>query len=94
MNFYLVVVGVFSGFSETKKAKSKHIFGKGLQVWRVVNAFGGSLRCAHLEAGWGCSCYFAGVSKIVLMPCLLSALLFCLCRDACKYAFISHFKAV
>ena len=44
--------------------------------------------------GRGCSCYFANVSKNGQNPILLPAFPLCLWWIGCKYAFISHFKAV
>ena len=67
-------------------------------MWGVVCSSGGVFHCVH----W-CRC--AGVrgfrtcrrSALVLWwcaPCLLSALLHCACRVACKYGSISRFKGV
>ena len=51
VNKFLGAFGVLSGFSETKRVKSKDIFVKGLQEVGAGGRLLSALRCVHL-----CSC--------------------------------------
>ena len=68
-------------------------------VCRVVCSFGGGVswcplvqRCAGVR-GFR-TCHRLALVLWWCAPCLLSALLHCACRVACKYGSISHFKGV
>ena len=68
-------------------------------VWGVVCAFGGGVswcplvqRCAGVR-GFR-TCHRLALVLWWCAPCLLSALLHCACRVACKYGSISRFKGV
>ena len=91
VRFYLVWLGVFSGFLETRKGKNLRYF-LNVGVMRVQNV--GCLS-AFFRAHWRERAGSWGLSSLwSCVPCLLSAfLLFPWCAPF-EYAFICDFKAV
>ena len=91
VNEFLVCFGVSSGKSETKKAKSKHIFE--IWCWRAVS-------CAPLVVVFHRVHWVAGgrLLWLVLLSCrvprLLPSFLLCLWCITFEYGSISHFKGV
>ena len=92
MNFYLVVVGVFSGKSETTMCKILIYF------WYVGAGCAGSLACPLVQRWAGLSrlrtCRRLALVLWWRVPCFSSAFLLCSRCVACKYGSISHFKGV
>ena len=86
--------GVFSGFSETKRAKSKHIFGNGVQEVGQVVAFclpWGVPTWAAVQAFGAILLTLAKMDKIPPFVCFPALLV----RGVgLEYAFICDFKAV
>ena len=82
--FFFGVLGVFSGFSETKKGKSEIYFGFGaFVVCFIVSTW--CRWCAPAPSLWVCSVPFS-------LP--LPSFLLCLWCIAFEYGFISRFKGV
>ena len=88
VNKFLGVLGVFSGKSETKTAKSKHIFGKGLQDMVAGSRILYALRCAHLwQLVGSCGRLWALLACPLLwscVPCLFRGFLALLVWDCLK----------
>ena len=88
VKFYLVLLGVFSGKSETKKGKNKNLFYfwgfRGAAFILFCGGGGGVHWCRWCRAqGFRCPAV-----------CVPSLFLLCSWCIACKYASISRFKGV
>lgn len=91
VNDFLGVLGVFSGFWETEKGKSKHLFCfEGVQGFRCGSPFGAvvvSTGCRWCRVAPWCA-------ALVVCSCLLSPLLHLLSCISPQICLISRFKGV